>query len=74
MVLPVWERKGMKRVLVAAALAAGLAARWVGARGQEAGQPQAVGPTLSARKRRDVLTCGVSTGTAGFILPDSRDE
>jgi|GEM_PF-6192814 len=32
MVSPVWERKGVKRVLVAAAPAAGLAAPWLGGR------------------------------------------
>ena len=37
-------------------------------------QAQAPGPTLAAVKARDLLVCGVSTGAAGFSLPDSRGE
>ena len=32
------------------------------------------GPTVEAIKKRDLLHCGVSTGLAGFSLPDSQGK
>ena len=61
----------MHRLLIAAALAAGLAIGVPDGAGAQS-QPQAPGPTLAAVKSRNLLVCGTSTGAAGFSLPDSR--
>ncbi|HTW26491.1 MAG TPA: amino acid ABC transporter substrate-binding protein [Acetobacteraceae bacterium] len=48
------------------ALAAGLARRG------DAAAPAGGSPTLDAVRHRGVLVCGVTTGVAGFSLPDSK--
>ncbi len=53
----------MKKLVFAAAAATLLAATAAEA-----------GPTVDAIKKRDLLHCGVSTGLAGFSLPDSQGK
>jgi general L-amino acid transport system substrate-binding protein len=42
--------------------------------GLAAGGAFAAGPTLTAVKKNGVVTCGVSTGLAGFSMPDKQGK
>jgi general L-amino acid transport system substrate-binding protein len=59
----------MKQIALAAAVG------WTALTGTAAeAQPALSSRTLDAVRARGLLICGVSTGTAGFALPDSRGE